>query len=134
MRFDGTPGAHNAITDVPGISVGYTTLIEGSGPLRRGSGPIRTGVTAILPRPKADLCDPVFAGVFSLNGNGELSGSHYIEEAGKLALPITITNTHSCGLARDATIRWAVENLPEGLGDDFALPVAAETFDGFQNR
>ena len=133
LRFDGTPGAHNAITDVPGISVGYTTLIEGSGPLRRGSGPIRTGVTAILPRPKADLCDPVFAGVFSLNGNGELSGSHYIEEAGKLALPITITNTHSSGLARDATIRWAVENLPEGLGDDFALPVAAETFDGFLN-
>lgn len=133
LRFDGTPGPCNAITDVPGVSVGYTTLILGDGPLRRGTGPVRTGVTAILPRPVAQLCDPVFAGLFSLNGNGELTGSHWIEEAGKLSLPITITNTHSCGLARDATIRWAIDTFPAALADDFALPVAAETYDGFLN-
>ena len=133
LRFDGTQGTWNAITDVPGVAVGYTTLITGEGALRRGTGPIRTGVTAILPRPANQLLDPVFAGVFSLNGNGEMTGSHYIEETGKFGLPITITNTHSCGLARDATVRWAVEAFPEDLGDDFALPVAAETYDGFLN-
>ncbi|MGL4322287.1 MAG: P1 family peptidase, partial [Paracoccaceae bacterium] len=133
MRFDGTPGPFNAITDVPGVSVGYTTLISGDGPLRRGAGPIRTGVTAILPRPVDRLWDPVFAGLFSLNGNGELTGSHWIEEVGRVSLPITITNTHSCGLARDATIRWAVDSFAADAIDDFALPVAAETYDGFLN-
>ena len=133
MVFEGKVGTFNAITDVPGVSVGYTTLINGDGPLVQGEGPVRTGVTAILPRPVSQLWDPVFAGVFSLNGNGELTGSHYIEEAGKLSLPITITNTHSCGLARDATIKWAATRLADSLGDDFALPVAAETFDGFLN-
>ncbi|MDP3194350.1 P1 family peptidase [Tabrizicola sp.] len=133
LRFDGTPGTWNAITDVPGVKVGYTTLIAGDGALRRGTGPIRTGVTAILPRPVDRLWDPVFAGLFSLNGNGEMTGSHYIEETGKFGLPITITNTHSCGLARDATVRWAVDAFPDDLGDDFALPVAAETYDGFLN-
>lgn len=133
LRFDGDPGPFNAITDVPGVSVGYTTVISGKGKLTPGLGPIRTGVTAILPRPAERLLDPVFAGLFSLNGNGELSGSHYIEEAGKLGLPITITNTHSCGLARDATIKWAAKRFPIDLYDDFALPVAAETYDGFLN-
>ncbi|MFM2390910.1 MAG: hypothetical protein RLZZ437_2465 [Pseudomonadota bacterium] len=133
LRFDGTPGPFNAITDVPGVMVGYTTLIAGDGPLQRGAGPVRTGVTAILPRPADRLWDPVFAGLFSLNGNGELTGSHWIEEAGRMSLPITITNTHSCGLARDATIRWAVDAFPGDIADDFALPVAAETYDGFLN-
>ncbi|MDH5530801.1 MAG: P1 family peptidase [Paracoccaceae bacterium] len=133
ITFDGQPGALNAITDVPGLSVGYSTIIEGEGALTVGKGPVRTGVTAILPRPRDQVQNPVFAGLFSLNGNGELSGSHYIEEAGKFALPITITNTHSCGLARDATIRWAARTFPDTFDDDFALPVAAETYDGFLN-
>lgn len=133
LGFDGTAGPCNAITDVPGVSVGYTTLIAGDGPLTVGAGPVRTGVTAILPRPAGQLWQPVFAGLFRLNGNGELAGSHYTEETGKFSLPVTITNTHSCGLARDATIRWAVDRFPKELGDDFALPVAAETYDVFLN-
>jgi L-aminopeptidase/D-esterase-like protein len=133
LVFDGTPGPANAITDVAGIAVGMVTMISGEGSLRVGVGPVRTGVTAILPRPAGDLIRPVFAGLFSLNGNGELTGSHYIEEMGRLSLPITLTNTHSCGRARDATIAWAVTRLGERLGDDFALPVAAETYDGFLN-
>ena len=96
----------NAITDVSGVSVGYATLISGDGPLRVGTGPVRTGVTAILPRPLGELATPVFAGVFSQNGNGELTGSHIIEETGAFNLPVTITNTHSCGVTRDGTLRW----------------------------
>ena len=103
IPFDGVPGTFNAITDVPGVSVGYTTLISGSGPLVPGHGPVRTGVTAILPRPREDLAKPLFAGMFSLNGNGEMTGSHLIEEVGAFNFPITITNTHSCGVTRDAT-------------------------------
>lgn len=133
LRLDGTPGPNNAITDVPGVAVGYTTLITGEGPLHVGKGPVRTGVTAILPRPKDDLREPVFAGIFSLNGNGEMTGSHYIEETGKFSLPITITNTHSCGIARDATVRWAAAAFPDYFNEEFALPVAAETYDGFLN-
>ncbi|MCY0096011.1 P1 family peptidase [Hoeflea ulvae] len=133
LPFEGISGPWNAITDVASVSVGYTTLISGDGALQQGTGPVRTGVTAILPRPRAEIDTPLFAGFFSLNGNGELSGSHYIEETGKMALPVTITNTHSCGIARDATIRWAVDCLAERYHDDFALPVAAETYDGFLN-
>ncbi|MBC7283600.1 MAG: P1 family peptidase [Hoeflea sp.] len=133
LPFEGICGPHNAITDVAGVSVGYSTLIAGDGPLVAGKGPVRTGVTAILPRPVETIHEPLFAGFFSLNGNGELSGTHYIEEAGKFSLPITITNTHSCGIARDATIRWAVDALGDRYHDDFSLPVAAETYDGFLN-
>ena len=133
LPFEGASGPFNAITDVPGVTVGYATIIEGDGALRQGAGPVRTGVTAIVPRPLDQIDQPLFAGFFSLNGNGELSGTHYIEETGKMALPITITNTHSCGIARDATIRWAVDYLAERYHDDFALPVAAETYDGFLN-
>ena len=133
LAFEGICGLHNAITDVAGVAVGYTTLIEGHGTLVAGRGPVRTGVTAILPRPVETIHQPLFAGFFSLNGNGELSGTHYIEETGKFGLPITITNTHSCGVARDATIRWAVDALADRYHDDFALPVAAETYDGFLN-
>ena len=133
ISFDGEPGRLNSITDVEGISVGYTTLIEGEGKLNVGAGPVRTGVTAIRPRPIADLTIPLFAGYSSFNGNGEMSGTHYIEEAGIFAAPITITNTHACGVTRDATIEWMTKQAPEHLGDQFALPVAAETYDGFLN-
>lgn len=133
VKFDGKPGPLNAITDVPGVKVGYATVIEGEGRLTVGQGPARTGVTAILPRPVPNICEPVFSGFHSLNGNGELTGTHYIEETGKFSLPITITNTHSCGLTRDATIRWAVAEHPDFFAEEFALPVAAETYDGFLN-
>ncbi len=133
LNPDGLTGRWNAITDVAGVSVGYTTLIRGDGALEVGQGPVRTGVTAILPRPVDRICDPVMAGVFSLNGNGELTGSHYINEVGRFALPITITNTHSCGLARDAVVQWAATRFPDHFADGFALPVAAETYDGFLN-
>ncbi|SFQ01364.1 L-aminopeptidase/D-esterase [Mesorhizobium sp. NFR06] len=133
IALDGTPGRLNAITDVPGVSVGYTTLISGDGPLQVGNGPVRTGVTAILPRPIADLATPVFAGVFSQNGNGELTGTHIIEETGAFNLPITITNTHSCGVTRDGTLRWMNKVSPAALDSGWGLPVAAETYDGFLN-
>lgn len=90
IRFDGTPGPFNAITDVAGVAVGYSTLISGEGALVVGEGPVRTGVTAILPRPRAELATPVFAGIFGQNGNGELTGSHIIEETGAFDFPITI--------------------------------------------
>lgn len=132
VPFEGEPGPCNAITDVEGVQVGYTTLIEGEGPLVVGKGPIRTGVTAILPRPHADLAQPAFAGYHSFNGNGELTGMHWIEEAGELLWPITLTNTHSCGLARDATIKWAyAQAYKEAI--DWSLPVAGETYDGDLN-
>ncbi|ANT50110.1 P1 family peptidase [Mesorhizobium amorphae] len=133
IGFDGTPGRFNAITDVSGVSVGYTTLISGDGPLVVGQGPVRTGVTAILPRPRPDLATPVFAGIFSQNGNGELTGSHIIEETGAFNFPITITNTHSCGVSRDGTLRWMQHVLPAALDGGWGLPVAAETYDGFLN-
>ncbi len=133
IPFDGTPGPNNAITDVPGVAVGYTTLISGDGPLAVGQGPVRTGVTAILPRSGDRLADPVFAGMFSQNGDGELTGSHLIEEFGAFNLPVTITNTHSCGVTRDATLRWAQRTAPDALDGAWALPVAGETYDGFLN-
>lgn len=133
IPFDGTPGPNNAITDVPGVSVGYVTLISGDGPLEVGKGPVRTGVTAILPRPRDQLATPVFAGLFSGNGNGEMTGSHIIEEIGTFNLPITITNTHSCGITRDGTVRWMTAGDPTALDDSWGLPVAAETYDGFLN-
>jgi L-aminopeptidase/D-esterase-like protein len=131
IPFDGTPGALNGITDVAGIEVGYSTIIRGEGPLVVGEGPVRTGVTAILPRGKAGLATPVFAGCHSLNGNGEMTGFLWIEEAGRVENPITITNTYSCGLARDATLRWMVARGQ--VTDAWGLPVAAETYDGDLN-
>jgi L-aminopeptidase/D-esterase len=106
IPFEGTPGKFNAITDVPGVEVGYTTLISGEGKLEVGKGPVRTGVTAILPRGHASLNDPVYAGFFSLNGNGEMTGTAWVDESGFLEGPIIITNTHSVGVARDAVIAW----------------------------
>ncbi len=132
VPFDGTPGPLNAITDVPGVEVGYCTIVRGEGPLVVGQGPVRTGVTAILPRGKAGVGVPVFAGSHSLNGNGELTGTIWIEESGQCEGPITITNTHSCGLARDATLRWLMAR-DTGAVQDWGLPVAGETYDGDLN-
>jgi D-aminopeptidase len=133
IGFDGEAGPSNAITDVAGVAVGYSTLISGAGALSIGKGPVRTGVTAILPRPRGALAGPVFAGLFSGNGNGEMTGSHLIEEIGAFNFPVTITNTHSCGVSRDATLRWMHRQLPGALDSAWGLPVAAETYDGFLN-
>src|SRR4051812_3188075 len=108
IPFDGTPGPVNAITDVTGVEVGYSTLIAGDGKLEVGKGPVRTGVTAILPRGKNSMSDPVYAGVFSLNGNGEMTGTAWVEESGFLEGPIAITNTHSVGIVRAAIIECGV--------------------------
>ena len=133
IPFDGTPGPLNAITDVSGIEVGDTTLISGSGKLEVGKGPVRTGVTAVLPRGKT-MTDPVFAGWFSLNGNGEMTGTTWVEESGFLEGPVMITNTHSVGVVRDAVIAWRVEHgPPDESGYWWSLPVVAETYDGYLN-
>ncbi len=129
IPFDGTPGRHNAITDVAGVEVGHTTLISGNGALVEGRGPVRTGVTAVLPRGRTGGT-PVFAGWFSLNGNGEMTGTTWVDESGVLEGPVLITNTHSVGVVRDATIQWMLEHRP---GFRWALPVVAETWDGILN-
>jgi D-aminopeptidase len=129
VPFDGTPGPLNAITDVRGVEVGHTTLISGSGPLKVGVGPVRTGVTAIFPRGKTSL-DAVFGGWFALNGNGEMTGTTWLEESGLLDGPVMITNTHSVGVVRDAVIAWRVKHAPpDEEGYSWSLPVVAETAD-----
>jgi len=134
IPLDGTPGNFNAITDVAGVEVGYTTLISGEGKLEVGKGPVRTGVTAILPRGKKSFDDPVYAGYFSLNGNGEMTGMAWVEEGGFLEGPLMITNTHSVGVVRDATIAWRVAHGgPDAAGFAWSLPVVAETWDGYLN-
>ncbi len=130
IPFDGTPGPLNAITDVKGVEAGHTTLISGEGKLEVGKGPVRTGVTAILPRGKT--YDPVFAGWYSLNGNGEMTGTAWVEESGMLGGPVMITNTHSVGVVRDAVVEWLISE-PINAGIAWALPVVAETYDGFLN-
>src|SRR5882724_4675515 len=134
IPFEGTPGKFNAITDVAGVEVGYTTLISGDGKLEVGKGPVRTGVTAILPRGHDSLNDPVYAGYFSLNGNGEMTGTAWVEESGFLEGPIVITNTHSVGVARDAVIAWRIKRgAADKTGYWWSLPVVAETWDGWLN-
>jgi D-aminopeptidase len=134
VPFDGTPGPLNAITDVAGVLVGHTTLISGEGKLQVGKGPIRTGVTAILPRGKNSMNDPAFAGWWSLNGNGEMTGTTWVEESGFLEGPVMITNTHSVGVVRDAVIAWRVNHgQPDPTGYWWSLPVVAETWDGWLN-
>jgi len=134
IPFEGTPGKFNAITDIPGIEVGYTTLISGEGKLEVGKGPVRTGVTAILPRAHDSLNDPVYAGFFSLNGNGEMTGTAWVDESGFLEGPIIITNTHSVGVARDAVIAWRIKHgAADKTGYWWSLPVVAETWDGWLN-
>jgi D-aminopeptidase len=130
VPFEGAPGALNAITDVAGVEVGFTTLIEGDGPLVVGKGPVRTGVTAILPRGKAST-DPVMAGWFSMNGNGEMTGTTWIKEGGFLEGPAFITNTHSVGVVRDAAIAWGLKH--GATLQPWSLPVVAETWDGVLN-
>ena len=134
IPFDGTPGKFNAITDVAGVQVGHTTLISGEGKLVVGKGPIRTGVTAVLPRGKESMNDAVFAGWFSQNGNGEMTGTTWVEESGFLEGPVMITNTHSVGVVRDAVIQWRVAHgQPDPTGYWWSLPVVAETWDGWLN-
>lgn len=129
VPFDGTPGALNAITDVAGVEVGHTTLISGDGRLAVGKGPVRTGVTVVHPRGRATV-DPVFASWFALNGNGEMTGTAWVDESGFLEGPVSITNTHSVGVVRDAVIEWMVRRPS---GQPWALPMVAETFDGLLN-
>jgi len=134
VPFDGTPGPLNAITDVSGVIVGHTTLISGEGKLQVGKGPVRTGVTAVLPRGKDSMNNPVFAGWWSLNGNGEMTGTTWVEESGFLEGPVMITNTHSVGVVRDAVIQWRVAHgQPDPTGYWWSLPVVAETWDGWLN-
>ena len=124
LPLPGTPGPHNAITDVPGVHVGQTTLIEGEA--------VRTGVTAILPRPPATVEDPCAAGWYSLNGNGEMTGTAWLSETGTLRLPVLVTNTHAIGPAHRGVIDWAVREKPR-IAEEWLLPVVAETWDGYLN-
>lgn len=133
IPFEGTPGKYNAITDVAGVEVGYKTLIEGKGKLVVGKGPVRTGVTAIFPKGKGSL-DRVFAAWFTLNGNGEMTGTTWVDESGGLGSPVLITNTHSVGVVRDAVIEWYSKKVKgSDYSGDISLPVVAETWDGFLN-
>lgn len=126
------PGALNAITDVPGIRIGHTTLVSGDGPLVVGQGPVRTGVTVILPHEGNVGADPLFAGYHVLNGNGEMTGLPWVEESGLLTTPIAITNTHSVGVVRDALIAYDIaRGGSASLDSSWSLPVVAETYDGF---
>jgi len=134
IPFDGTPGKYNAITDVEGVEVGHTTLIEGSGRLQKGIGPVRTGVTAIFPAHKK--YSPVFANWYTLNGNGDMTGTHWITESGFLETPILITNTSSVGTVRDAALAWMDKNKYYDTSQHlfwYSYPVVAETWDGLLN-
>jgi L-aminopeptidase/D-esterase-like protein len=134
VPFEGTPGRENAITDVAGVTVGHSTIVSGDGPLRVGQGPVRTGVTAVLPRGRESMAKPSFAGWYSQNGNGEMTGTTWIEESGFLEGPVMITNTHSVGVVRDAVIQWRIQSGPaDASGFWWSLPVVAETYDGALN-
>ncbi|WNG19209.1 P1 family peptidase [Cystobacter fuscus] len=130
ITFGGQAGPLDAITDVPGVEVGQTTLISGEGRLQVGKGPVRTGVTAVLPRGRARLAESVFAATYALNGNGEMTGTHWVNESGLLAGPVMLTNTNSVGVVRDAVVSWGVQH---GAAWELALPVVAETYDGILN-
>src|SRR6202522_4233302 len=133
VPFDGTPGPNNAITDIKGVEVGPTTLISGEGKLVVGKGPVRTGVTAVHPRGKTSN-DAVFPAWFTLNGNGEMTGTTWVDDSGFLNGPVMITNTHSVGVVRDAVIAWKVKRgEPDMEGYWWSLPVVAETWDGWLN-
>src|SRR3954449_8109977 len=126
------PGARDAITDVPGVHVGHTTLIEGDGPLVVGTGPVRTGVTIVVPHEDDPWTEPVFAGCHRLNGNGELTGLEWIRESGLLGGVVAITNTHSVGVVRDALVAEAASRHP-ATEAFWSLPVVGETYDGALN-
>lgn len=135
IPFPGNPGSFNAITDVPGVEVGYCTRIEGDGPLVQGKGPVRSGVTAILPRGHASVPEPVWGGSYALNGNGEMTGTHWIQDGGYFVGPICITNTHSAGIVHHAAVRWMIEHYSNAWQSEhlWAMPVIAETYDGVLN-
>ena len=134
VPFEGAPGRENAITDVAGVTVGHATIISGDGALKVGHGPVRTGVTAVLPRGRDTMAQPSFAGWFSQNGNGEMTGTTWIDESGFLEGPVMITNTHSVGVVRDAVIQWRIRSgPPDASGYWWSLPVVAETYDGVLN-
>jgi D-aminopeptidase len=133
VPFDGSPGPFNAITDVPGVEVGHSSILQGEGKLEVGRGPVRTGVTVVLPRGK-DAESSVFASWFTLNGNGEMTGTTWVEDSGFLTGPVAITNTHSVGVVRDAVIAWRVRTHKADAGRYWwSLPVVAETWDGYLN-
>ena len=132
VPFDGDPGPWNAITDVPGVEVGYETLLDGDGPLVQGRGPVRTGVTAVLPLGRAGLGQSCPAGWYSMNGNGEMTGTAWIDEVGALSLPVGITNTHAVGPVHRGIIDWSIRARPE-LASRWLLPVVGETWDGYLN-
>ena len=134
LDLPGQPGPLNSLTDLPGVLVGTTTIIEGDGDLAIGKGPVRTGVTAILPRGRKPPLVPIWAGTYALNGNGEMTGSHWIADGGHFHGPICLTNTHSVGVAHHAAARWMIDTYPEFQDDHvWALPVVAETYDGVLN-
>ena len=135
IAFGGRPGPFNAITDVEGVTVGMATILRGDGPLVVGQGPVRTGVTAIHPR-GAENSDPVFSAWYALNGNGEMTGTTWVDESGFLETPILVTNTFSVGVVRDTTVRWMDETGyadPIAPGVWYTYPVVAETYDGLLN-
>lgn len=132
IPLEGVPGRWNAITDVPGVEVGYETLVQGDGPLVVGEGPVRTGVTAVLPLDRAGVGESCPAGWYSLNGNGEMTGTAWLDEVGALSLPIGITNTHAIGAVHRGIIDWSIGVRPD-LASRWHLPVVAETFDGYLN-
>ena len=135
LPFPGETGPHNAITDVPGVEVGFRTRIEGDGPLRQGHGPVRTGVTAILPLGHAPEPQPVWAGMYALNGNGEMTGTHWIHDGGYFVGPVCITNSHSVGMVHHAATKWIIRTYGEAWQAEhlWAMPVVAETYDGVLN-
>ena len=135
LPFPGVTGPNNAITDVPGVEVGFCTRSEGNGPLVQGRGPVRTGVTAILPLGKNPEPQPVWAGMYALNGNGEMTGTHWIHDGGYFVGPISITNTHSVGVVHHAAVRWMIHTYAEVWEAEhlWAMPVVAETYDGVLN-
>lgn len=135
LPFPGQTGPYNAITDLPGVEVGYCTRIEGDGPLKQGEGPVRTGVTAILPLGRLSEPQPVWAGMYALNGNGEMTGTHWIHDGGYFVGPVCITNTHSVGMVHHAATRWMIETYADAWQSEhlWAMPVVAETYDGVLN-
>jgi len=135
LPFEGQTGKFNAITDVPGVLVGSKTLISGSLPMIQGKGPIRTGITSILPKGFNKEPQPIWAGMHALNGNGEMTGSHWIKDGGYFIGPICITNTHSVGITHHASIKWIINQYKEYWSNNhlWAMPVVAETYDGVLN-
>lgn len=130
IPFSGCAGTWNAITDVPGLTVGYATLIHGDGPLVRGQGPVRSGVTAILPRGKSGVGVPCAAGWYSMNGNGEMTGTTWVDESGSLAQPILVTSTHAVGACHHGAVQWVADHHPL-VATKWLLPLVAETWDGY---